>query len=186
MTNAGARAGDVLVLTKPLGSGVVTTAIKADAAPPDVVRGAVEVMATLNKAGSEAALAAGVRAGTDVTGFGLLGHLRNMLRASGTAGEINVANVPILAGALALADAGHVPGGSARNLEDLADDLEWSGPLSPGLRTLLADAQTSGGLLLCVPADRADALVADLWDKTPAAAVVGRVVAGPPGRIIIS
>lgn len=185
MTNAGARVGDLLVLTKPLGSGVVATAIKADAAPPDVVRGAVEVMATLNRSAAEAARTAGVRAGTDVTGFGLLGHLRNMLRASGTAGEVDSAHVPFLPGALALADAGHVPGGSTRNMEDLAPDLEWAAGLPAGVRTLLTDAQTSGGLLLCVPPEEADALVADLRDKTPVVAVVGRVVDGPPGRIRI-
>jgi len=186
MTNAGARVGDALVLTKPLGSGVVTTAIKADAAPPDVVREAIEIMATLNKGSAEAAQAAGVRAGTDVTGFGLLGHLRNMLRASGTAARIHGHGVPFLRGAMELADAGHVPAGSKRNLEDLAADLEWSADLPTGLRTLLTDAQTSGGLLLCVPADRVDALVADLRGKAPAATVVGHVVDGPAGRITIS
>ena len=186
ITNAGARPGDVLVLTKPLGSGVVATALKADAAPADVVRRAVEVMTTLNKAGAEAASAAGVRAGTDVTGFGLLGHLRNMMRASGTAAEVVSAHVPILPGALALADAGHVPGGSARNLADLAPDLAWKETLPAGMRTLLTDAQTSGGLLLSVPADRVDALVADLEGRAPVVAVVGRVVDGPAGRIGIS
>jgi len=185
MTNARARAGDVLVLTKPLGSGVVATAIKADAAPPDVVRAAIEVMATLNKAAAEAAQAAGVRAGTDVTGFGLLGHLRSMLRASGAAAEVRSADVPFLPGAMELAEKGHVPGGSTRNLEDLAPDLEWATALPAALRTLLTDAQTSGGLLLCVPAGSADALLADLQGKSPAAAFIGRVVDGPAGRITL-
>jgi selenide,water dikinase len=186
MTNAGARAGDVLVLTKPLGSGVVATAIKADAAPPDVVRAAIEVMATLNRAAAEAAQAAGVRAATDVTGFGFLGHLRNMLRASGAAAEVRSADVPFLPGAMELAEKGHVPGGSTRNLEDLAPDLEWTRTLPAAVRTLLTDAQTSGGLLLCVPAGSADALLADLEGKSPAAALIGRVVDGPAGRITIS
>ena len=186
MTNAGARVGDVLVITKPLGSGVVATAIKAGIAPDDVVRGAVEVMATLNKAGAEAAQAAGVRAGTDVTGFGLLGHLRNLTRASGVAAEVRSGDVPLLAGALELAAAGHVPGGSKRNLEDLAADLEWADDVPGPVRTLLADAQTSGGLLLCVPADRMDALLAGLEGKAPAVAVIGRVVDGPPGRVSVS
>jgi selenide,water dikinase len=186
MTNAGARAGDVLVLTKPLGSGVVATAIKADAAAPDVVRAAIEVMATLNRAAAEAAQAAGVRAATDVTGFGFLGHLRNMLRASGAAAEVRSADVPFLPGAMELAEKGHVPGGSTRNLEDLAPDLEWTRTLPAAVRTLLTDAQTSGGLLLCVPAGSADALLADLEGKSPAAALIGRVVDGPAGRITIS
>jgi selenide, water dikinase len=186
MTNAGARAGDVLVLTKPLGSGVVATAIKAGVAPPEVAARAIEIMATLNKAGAEAAQAAGVRSGTDVTGFGLLGHLRNMLRASGTAARVVATDVPLIPGALELAEAGHVPAGSKRNLEDLAADLAWSSDLPTAVRTLLTDAQTSGGLLLCVPADRADALQADLEGKAPVAAVVGRVVDGPAGHVEIA
>lgn len=185
MTNAGARVGDVLVLTKPLGSGVVATAIKAGAAPDDVVRRAIEVMATLNKAGAEVAVASGVHAGTDVTGFGLLGHLRNMVRASGVAAEVRAADVPLLEGAPALAEAGHVPGGSTRNLEDLTADLEWSATVPPTVRTLLTDAQTSGGLLLSVPANRVDALVTQLKGRTPVVAVIGRVVHGPAGRISV-
>lgn len=186
ITNTGARPGDVLVLTKPVGSGVIATAIKADAAPADVVRRAIEVMATLNRAGAEAARTSGVRAGTDVTGFGLLGHLRNMLRASGVAAEVRSADVPLLPGALALAASGHVPGGSTRNRDDLAHDIVWAEDVLPDIRTLLTDAQTSGGLLLCVPEDRAAALLADLEGKTPAAAVIGRVVDGPAGRISVS
>ena len=183
VTNAGARAGDVLVLTKPLGSGVVATALKAGAAPDDVVRAAVECMATLNRAAAEAAAQFAVRAGTDVTGFGLLGHLRAMLRASGVAAQVRVADVPLLPGATELAAAGHVPGGSKRNLDDLAPDLSWEVAASQEARTLLTDAQTSGGLLLCVRPDSVDGLVSRLKGEAPAAAVIGRVVDGHAGHI---
>ncbi len=182
-SNAGARAGDVLVLTKPLGSGVVATAIKAGAAEPGVVEATVEVMATLNRGGAEAAETAGVRAGTDVTGFGLLGHLRSMVRASGAAARIDAGRVPLLDGARALVEAGHVPGGSRRNREDLDADIAWGDDVDDVLRTLLCDAQTSGGLLLCVPPERVEELLAELEGRAPVAAVVGEVEAGSPGRV---
>ncbi|GMV06815.1 MAG: selenide, water dikinase [Gemmatimonadota bacterium] len=184
MTNAGARPGDALVLTKALGTGVVTTAIKAGTAPEAVVRAAVDSMATLNRAASEAARAAGVVAGTDVTGFGFLGHLRNLLRASGAAAEVRWPDVPLLPGAAELAAAGHLPGGSQRNLADTADDVTWHGDVPDTVRLLLADAQTSGGLLLCVAPGRLDGLMAALGPGV--AAVVGRVVEGRPGAISIA
>jgi len=183
ITNAGASPGEVLVLTKPLGTGVVTTAIKADAADPSTVQAAVAGMATLNRAAAEAALAAGVRAGTDVTGFGFLGHLRNLLRASGTSAEVHASNVPLLPGAPELAAAGHVPGGSKRNLDDLASDLTWHASVPEPVRILLTDAQTSGGLLLCVAEDRVDDLRSALGEG--GSWVVGRVVDGPPGAITV-
>lgn len=185
-SNAAARAGDVLVLTKPLGSGVVATAIKAGAAAPEVVDGAVEVMAALNRGAAEAALSVGVRAATDVTGFGLLGHLRTLLRASGAAARVDAGRIPLLEGARELVAAGHVPGGSRRNREDLAADVTWEDEVPDDLRTLLCDAQTSGGLLLCVPGERVDRLLAELEGRAPAAAMIGEVVAGAPGRIRVT
>jgi selenide,water dikinase len=185
LTNAGARPGDVLVLTKPIGSGVIATAIKAGAAPADVVRSAVDVMAALNKGASEAALAAGVRGGTDVTGFGLLGHLHRMLEASGVSARLRWRDVPLLPGAPELAAEGHVPGGSTRNAADLAAALSWGGDVPDSTRTLLADAQTSGGLLLCVATDGLGQLLGDLAGASPAAAVVGVVEGGPAGTISI-
>jgi len=184
VTNAGARPGDVLVLTKPLGSGAVATAIKAGEAPDETIRRAVEVMATLNRAAAEAAVAAGVRAGTDITGYGLLGHARNLMRASGVACTMRAADVPLLEGAAELVAAGHVPGGTKRNLADMAGDVVWQGDLPEAVRTLLADAQTSGGLLLCVPPDRVEALVATL-DGTTQAAVIGVVTAGRAGQVTV-
>lgn len=185
VTNAAARPGDVLVLTKPLGTGVVATAIKAGAAPDAVVRDAVDSMAALNRAAAEVGQACGVRAGTDVTGFGLLGHLRNLLRASGRSATLRWRDVPVLDGAGDLAAAGHVPGGSKRNLADTHDDVAWDGNVPGEVRTLLADAQTSGGLLLCVPPGSVSDLMRRLADPAPAATVIGEVIEGRPGRITV-
>lgn len=185
VTNAAARPGDRLVLTKPIGSGVVATAIKAGAAPDEVIAAATTVMATLNDRAAEVMVAHGVRAGTDVTGFGLLGHLRSMMRSSGTAARIRSGQVPLIPGARELVESGHVPGGTKRNLEDLAADLDFARDVDPVVRTLLGDAQTSGGLLMCVPADRVDALMADLEVGGLGAAVIGEVLEGVPGGIRI-
>ena len=186
VTNAAARPGDRLVLTKPIGSGVVATAIKADAASETDIARAVEVMTTLNRAASEAMGQVGVRAATDVTGYGLLGHLRSMLKASGVAATVESGAVPLLPGALDLAAGGHVPGGTRRNLADLEPDLTWARSVDEPLRILLGDAQTSGGLLIAAPAESVDALLTRLSAAgTPAAAVVGEVVDGPPGSITV-
>jgi selenide,water dikinase len=183
VTNAGARPGDRLVLTKPVGSGIVATAIKRGEAEPRTIASAVEVMATLNDVAAEAMLEAEVHSATDVTGFGLLGHLRNLLRSSGVAAVVRSSEVPMLPKARSLAEGGHVPGGTTRNLEDLDDDVEFSDTIDPVLRILLADAQTSGGLIMCVPPDRLDGLLDALRGRTPALAVIGEVVEGPAGRI---
>lgn len=186
VTNDRARPGDKLVLTKPLGSGVIATAIKKGEASDDVVEAAVEAMATLNAAAARAMLAADVRCATDVTGFGLLGHLRNLLRSSGAAARIQAERVPMLKGARNLAATGNIPGGTKRNLEDLAADLRFGDAVDPVTRTLLGDAQTSGGMLICVAEDRLEGLLKDLYGKTPAAAVIGEVVAGQAGKIEVS
>jgi selenide, water dikinase len=130
-------------------------------------------------------LAVGVDAATDVTGFGLLGHLHNMLVASGVAAEVDAAAVPLLAGAADLAARGAVPGGTQRNRDALAADVSFAPGVDEATRVLLHDAQTSGGLLLAVPAERVDALLAALKKEgTPAAARIGRVTSAPrPGAI---
>ena len=183
VTVTGARAGDVLVLTKPIGSGVIATGIKAGVATAEVVAEATAIMCTLNAGASSAMIAAGANAATDVTGFGLLGHLRNLLRGSGLAARLRAGAVPLMTGAIALAVDGHVPGGTRRNRTDLADSVSFADEVDDVTRTLLADAQTSGGLLICVPADRVDALVADLAGVAPVAAVIGEVVTGEAGSI---
>jgi selenide,water dikinase len=186
LTNAGACAGDVLVLTKPIGTGILATALKRDALIETGMNEAVRSMTTLNDGAARAALRVGVSAATDVTGFGLIGHLTNMLEASKVAAEIGFDAIPILAHARNLASRGVVPGGTERNLE-AADKVEWASELGPADRYLCVDAQTSGGLLLAVPAENEAALLTALKEeRTPAAAVIGRVVAGKAGHIRVS
>jgi selenide,water dikinase len=187
ITLGGAQAGDVLVLTKPIGTGVLTTALKRDLATAADLAGAVTSMAMLNAGAARAMLANGVHAATDVTGFGLLGHLHNMVAASGVSAEIDAASVPLLAMAADLAAGGAIPGGTKRNREALTDTVRFDAAVPETIRVLLFDAQTSGGLLIAVPAHRADSLVAALEnEQTPAAARIGRIVGGPRGTITVS
>ena len=175
VTNAGGRDGDVLVLTKPLGVGAIVTAAKRGTAGGELVAAAVEVMVALNDRAAEAALAAGVHAMTDVTGFGLLGHLHNVARESGLAALLDARAVPAIDGVEALLqDDAAVSGGSARNAEH-AQSFSTIDPDVPAWRArLISDATTSGGLLAAVPAAAAA--------RMPGT-VVGRLVAGPPGTI---
>ena len=185
-TNTAARPGDRLVLTKPIGTGVITTALKQGVAPADAVRAATEAMTTLNEGAAAAAAQAGVRAATDVTGFGLLGHLSQMLLASGVTAEVWAGAVPRLPGARRLAEDGHVPGGTRRNLAAADQVTTWDPALDEVERALLADAQTSGGLLLAVPALALPRLLDALREhRTPAAAVIGTVAEGRPGTLTI-
>ena len=183
LTNAGACAGDILVLTKPLGTGILATALKRDALLEGGMADAVRSMTTLNDGAARAALRVGVSAATDVTGFGLLGHLGNMLEASKVAAEVYFDRVPILPHARSLAARGVVPGGTERNLEAL-QHVEWAPELSATDRYLCVDAQTSGGLLLAVPYENEAALLAALQEEqTPVAAVIGRIKGGPAGHV---
>ncbi len=182
VTNAAAEAGDVLVLTKALGTGVVATAIKAEAASDAATTAAVESMTTLNREAAAAMKRVGVRAATDVTGYGLLGHLSNLLLQSGVAAEIVAENVPVLPEVSELIGAGHISGGTRRNLEDLEDWVEF-GDQDETIRLILADAQTSGGLLISVPEERAEELMELLESAAPIAAIIGRVTDGAPGTI---
>ncbi len=158
ISNAGARAGDVLFLTKPLGIGVITTGIKQEKTPPAVAAEAVRVMNLLNRAASEAMVQTGVHAATDITGFGLLGHLHEMVAASGTGARLSAGAIPVIDGAADLARRGALAGGTTRNLEWLADKVRWAPQIDEITRILLADAQTSGGLLIAVAPERAGAL----------------------------
>jgi selenide,water dikinase len=187
VTNAGARAGDVLVLTKPLGTGVLATALKRDLLTERDLAPAVASMTTLNAGAARAMLRAGVHAATDVTGFGLLGHLQSLLRASGVAATVTAAAVPLLDQALEMAGRGAVPGGSKRNAESLTDAVRFAASVDPLTRVLFTDAQTSGGLLIAVPGERESELREELErERTPRAATVGRVVRGPAGHIEVS
>ncbi len=174
--NAGGRAGDVLVLTKALGTGVVANALRADAAPDGVLAAAVASMTTLNRDGARALRAAGEpHAVTDVTGFGLVGHLHELADASGLTARLHLADLPILPGVLDLARAGHVPGGSRRNRE-AADAYATFAPGHDSLLAAIAcDAQTSGGLLAAVAADAVP----------EGATVIGRLEEGPAGRVLV-
>ena len=187
VSNAGAKPGDVLVLTKPIGTGIVTTACKAGVAPPGSVETAVETMATLNRAASEAMIEVGVNACTDVTGFGLMGHLTGMMRASGVSGSITRSQVPVLPGAIELLEQGVAPGGTHRNQAGVADYVDWGKELTDDDRLLLCDAQTSGGLLISVPSDRLEPLLSALESRgVVTRAVVGGVRDGIPGQVSVT
>jgi selenide,water dikinase len=146
--NDGARAGDVLYLTKPLGSGLVATAIKRGLCPPALERNAVEVMMQLNRAASEAMVANGATAATDVTGYGLIGHLANIKGGA----DIDLNAVPFMAGVRELAEKDLFPSGSRRNHAAYRDEVDWSG-IAEIDQMMLCDAQTSGGLLIAIPPD---------------------------------
>ena len=177
VTARGGAAGDVLVLTKPLGTGLIATGIKQGVVPDAVRSEAVRVMAALNAGASRAMVAVGVSAATDVTGFGLLGHLGEMLGGEIDA-EIDWDAVPLLPGAAEMAGRGVVPGGTRRNAEHAAGYTDFGGA-PEAARLLLADAQTSGGLLIAVAPDRVGPLLAALEaEGTVCAAVVGRITAG--------
>ena len=178
ITNAGARPGDALVLTKPIGTGIITTAGKREQASADVLDNAVAVMSTLNKAASEAMVEVSVHACVDVTGFGLVGHLLGMLKASNVSAEVSFPDVPLLDGAESLAADGVVPGGTQRNRKAAETSVEWAGELQEHEKLLLCDAQTSGGLLMAIPEDRKDALLAGLQSRGVSAAVVGGITDG--------
>lgn len=181
-THRGAMAGQALVLTKAIGTGAVAQALRAGAADPAHVEAATRSMETLNAAARDAGERAGATAATDVTGYGLLGHLMHIVQASGVGAVLDVAAVPLLPGALDAARAGHLPGGSKRNLKYASPALSGADAVDPLLLSLLADAQTSGGLLLCVDPARAAALCDDL----AGAAVIGRLVAENPGMIALA
>ncbi len=149
--NVGAEPGDALVLTKPLGTGIISTAIKQAKAPERAVTAAVATMARLNRAAAEAASTVPVHAATDVTGFGLLGHLRGMTEGSKVRARLHAARIPLLPDVVALAEAGLVPGGTKRNLRAVAGTVKWDPGLPEALRAVIGDAQTSGGLLFAAP-----------------------------------
>jgi selenide,water dikinase len=179
ISNAGARPGDVLVLTKPIGVGIVSTAAKQDVDTLGAIGRAIELMATLNRAACEAMIDVGVHAATDVTGFGLLGHLRNMTKASGCVAVVTSDSVPVLDAAVTYARAGVVPGGTHANRRFLAEHVEVGAGVDDVSMLLLCDAQTSGGMLIAVAPEKQASLLSALAAKgTPCAAVVGRLEAG--------
>jgi selenide,water dikinase len=185
VTNAAAKPGDRLVLTKPLGLGIISTGLKQGKAPQAAIDEAIRIMAALNKPAAEAMLAVGVSAATDITGFGLLGHLAEMTRGSGVAAQVRLRDVPILDAAWPLLRERTIPGGTQRNRESLRDVVSWDG-VGEDAQVLLCDAQTSGGLLIAVPEARCDALLRALrTGGLPVAAVVGEITARGHGEITV-
>ena len=182
--NSTAPAGARLFLTKPLGLGIITTGVKRGRSAPEQVARAVEVMTTLNAAASEAMVEARAEAATDVTGYGLLGHLHFMLASSGVAAEIDAAAVPFLPGALELAREGVVPGGTRSNHRFLARHVDW-GELPQAEQLALADAQTSGGLLIAASEERAEHLREAFRSRGILAAEIGRTMEGEQGRLAV-
>ena len=176
ISNSGSRPGDRLILTKPLGTGIITTAGKNAAVSQKLLDESIDVMSTLNDTASRLMVSIGVNAATDVTGFGLIGHLKNMMIQSKVSARIMTSSIPIIDGVLELIDRGFVPGGTSRNLEDSTENVEWSNDLSLREKLLLSDSQTSGGLLISVPNHNADALLKELHSSNvEVAATIGEV-----------
>ncbi len=177
VTNAGARPGDALVLTKPIGTGIITTAGKQQRVTQEVLDRAIAVMSTLNRAASEAMMRVGVNACTDITGFGLLGHLRNVVQASKVAARVSLGKVPVIEGTWELLEQGIAPGGTHRNLKSMDSVVKWHRDIGEQARLLLCDAQTSGGLLISVSAAKLERLMAELRAAgVGTIAVIGQVL----------
>ncbi len=186
LTNAGAKPTDLLILTKPIGTGVLATALKGKMLDSSITSTITELMASLNKDASEAMVEIGVNACTDITGFGLLGHALEMSKASKVCLRIYADNVPIIPEAQSFASMGMVPAGSFSNQKYCSKHLMIKPSIDPILLDLLSDAQTSGGLLISVPAEKAELLIQKLKERgTPAASIIGEVLNEPAGIIQI-
>ena len=184
-TNSGARPGDVIILTKPIGTGVISTGIKKGRASDSVVAGSVQTMLTPGKYAAEAMREFGVKGATDVTGFALLGHAWEMACASKVTIEIDARAVPLLEGALELASEGMLTSGDKTNREYVGDDVEIAPSVDPNLIKLLFDPQTAGGMLIAIAEDKADALLDSLSQHYPQAGIIGRVLPDGPRKIVI-
>ena len=174
-SNDAAQPGDVLVLTKPIGTGIITTAGKGENASAEVMDEATRIMATLNRDASEAMMSVGVHACTDVTGFGLLGHLNGMVQGSRVGAQIRAGAVPVLPGVLDLLHQGFVAGGTQRNLSAAQKWTRWHPDVAAETQVLLCDAQTSGGLLIALSPERVDALLGALQARGVEGAVIGEM-----------
>jgi len=185
--NRGVAPGDALVLTKPIGTGLWGTALKRGLVDEDDAREVIESMAALNKAACEAMVEVGVHAATDVTGFGLLGHLHEMMQASGCSAHVTLGSVPLFERALEWARGGVVPGRTAEVIAWADGFVEWRHPADRDLwMQVLCDPQTSGGLLIAVSEDAVDQLRVALEIRGVAASLVARALAGPAGAITVT
>ena len=186
LTNDKAKPGDAIILTKPIGLGIISTAVKRGLASDELAEKAMKVMSTLNRAAAEATLKIGAHACTDVTGFGLLGHLKEMTRASKVDVVIYANKVPVIKEAWDLASAGAVPGGTLSNSDFVADTIEWDKSISQTGRLILCDAQTSGGLIIAVPTDKKDEMLKALKEKGIVEAVyIGHFTEAGEGKIVV-
>ena len=184
--NHGAKPGDRLILTKPLGTGIISTAIKRGTASKEAIAAVTKSMTTLNKAAAENMLAVGVNACKDITGFGLLGHAAEMVEGTEVGFIIEAGAVPIFPAAKALAEAGMVPGGTGRNRDFRKSMIDIDKKVPQYLQDILFDPQTSGGLLIAVPGKKASGLLDNLHEAgIKEAEVIGEVVGEPKGRIIV-
>ncbi len=185
----GLRPGDRLFLSKPLGTGVIATAAKEDACAPEVLQGAVKGMLRLNRVGAQVAQEVGVRGATDITGFGLLGHAAEMVEASGAGVLLHASKLPLLDGALSLAEKGHLSGGMKRNRRHLESTLGANGRLTldrslpSALTSLLFESETSGGLFFAVPPDRAGRVIESFRKRGEPCWEIGEVTTDPAIRV---
>jgi len=184
VTNRGARPGDLLLLTKTVGTGILTTAHKRELIDDRALQPAIASMARLNDRASATMLAHGVHAATDITGYGVVGHASEMARASGVALAIDARRVPLFDGVLELIERDVVPGGTRANLADHAAFVEYADGVSSALRIAMSDAQTSGGLLIAISRAGAERVLADLADLGTVA-IVGEVLSGPPCAVLV-
>jgi selenide,water dikinase len=184
-TNSGALPGDTIILTKPIGTGVISTGIKKAKAPPAVVEESIATMLTPGKYAAEAIAKFDLKGATDVTGFALLGHAWELACASNVTIEINSASVPLINGALDLAAAGLLTGADKTNREYVGEDVLVDEGVDPNLLKLFYDPQTAGGLLLAVPEEKADNLLTELRENYPQAAIIGRVSSRGATAIVI-
>lgn len=186
ITKRGAQPGDLLVLTKPLGIGIITTGIDRQIVDKETAQEAIHWMLQLNRAASQVMQTIGVHAATDVTGFGLLGHLREMLSGGGIGAQLELSKVPVLPAAWELVSQECVPEGSHNNHRYLVDFVEYASTVSSEAALLLCDAQTSGGLLMAVSPESVDDLLELLADTPTPGYAIGEIVQNPPGQIRVS
>ena len=176
LDNSKARTDDALILTKPIGTGIIATGVKADMCGDEVIEEFTRVMATLNKRTSEVMMEVGVSTATDITGFGLIGHLNEVLTASNCRARLRSKQVPFFKDAIRIADLGRIPGGTRANEKTYEPFVEWARDVPDTVRVLMNDAQTSGGLLIFVPAGKKEKLVAALNKEGILAAYIGDVI----------
>ena len=180
ITKSEAKPGDVLIITKPIGTGIITTAAKQGIADNATIQKAIEVMSSLNHNASDVMTKIGANACTDITGYGLIGHLGSILEASSVGAKLTLSDIPMIDGISGLLKQGIAPGGTHNNLLSSQDLVNWSSGISQESKLSLCDAQTSGGLLMSVPSSKSDDMMRELLQAgVPTIAIIGEIVEGP-------